>query len=175
MSVRRFLLVLLPFVLLGMGLAQTVGVSWSNFQEERWRTDEAAMRTQIETMGGVYISADAQSSIEKQIADSPEAATNRIGGPLLLPKQFNASCNADPYEANHLHYFRENFLAVSLYPLRNEKAPGFVPFVKYADLPARAYEQFKVCDLGERGELYRAIGKQVWNPDDRLAAASGGV
>ena len=23
--------------------AQTVGVSWSNFQEERWKTDEAAI------------------------------------------------------------------------------------------------------------------------------------
>ena len=24
--------------------AQTVGVSWSNFQEERWKTDEAAIK-----------------------------------------------------------------------------------------------------------------------------------
>ena len=26
----------------------TVGVSWSNFQEERWKTDEAAIKTQLE-------------------------------------------------------------------------------------------------------------------------------
>ena len=29
----------------------TVGVSWSNFQEERWKTDEAAMRTALEAAG----------------------------------------------------------------------------------------------------------------------------
>jgi D-xylose transport system substrate-binding protein len=89
MSVRKFLLVLLPFVL-GMGLAQTVGVSWSNFQEERWRTDEAAMRTQIEAMGGVYISADAQSSIEKQIADIESLITRGADVLIVLPQDADA-------------------------------------------------------------------------------------
>lgn len=46
-----------------------IGVSWSNFQEERWRTDEAALRRELERLGGRYLSADAQSSIEKQLAD----------------------------------------------------------------------------------------------------------
>lgn len=46
-----------------------VGVSWSNFQEERWKTDEAAIKAQLEALGAEYISADAQSSNEKQIAD----------------------------------------------------------------------------------------------------------
>ena len=27
---------------------KTIGVSWSNFQEERWKTDEAAMKGAIE-------------------------------------------------------------------------------------------------------------------------------
>ena len=44
-----------------------VGVSWSNFQEERWKTDEAAMKGQLEKMGAEYIMADAQASAEKQI------------------------------------------------------------------------------------------------------------
>jgi len=47
----------------------TIGVSWSNFQEERWKTDEAAIRTAIEKVGGTYISADAQSSPGKQLTD----------------------------------------------------------------------------------------------------------
>jgi len=47
----------------------TVGVSWSNFQEERWKTDEAAIKQRLEELGAKYISADAQSSSEKQIAD----------------------------------------------------------------------------------------------------------
>ncbi len=46
-----------------------VGVSWSNFQEERWKTDEAAIKSELEKLGAKYISADAQSSNEKQIAD----------------------------------------------------------------------------------------------------------
>src|SRR5215207_5009758 len=50
--------------------AQTVvGVSWSNFQEERWKTDEAAIKAQLEKMGAKYISADAGGSPEKQLAD----------------------------------------------------------------------------------------------------------
>ncbi len=46
-----------------------VGVSWSNFQEERWKTDEAAIKTQLEKQGAKYISADAGGSPEKQLAD----------------------------------------------------------------------------------------------------------
>jgi D-xylose transport system substrate-binding protein len=46
-----------------------VGVSWSNFQEERWKTDEAALRTALAKQGARYLSADAQSSSEKQLSD----------------------------------------------------------------------------------------------------------
>jgi D-xylose transport system substrate-binding protein len=46
-----------------------VGVSWANFQEERWKTDEAAMKSAIAAAGDKYISADAQSSAQKQLAD----------------------------------------------------------------------------------------------------------
>jgi D-xylose transport system substrate-binding protein len=50
-------------------MAQTVGVSWSNFQEERWKTDEAAIVAALEAAGATYISADAQSSASKQLSD----------------------------------------------------------------------------------------------------------
>lgn len=46
-----------------------IGVSWSNFQEERWKTDEAAMKAAIEANGDTYISADAQASASKQLTD----------------------------------------------------------------------------------------------------------
>ena len=46
-----------------------VGVSWSNFQEERWKTDEAAMKGRLQELGAKYISADAQADATKQIAD----------------------------------------------------------------------------------------------------------
>jgi D-xylose transport system substrate-binding protein len=47
----------------------TVGVSWSNFQEERWKTDEAAIKAALEASGDTYISADAQNSAAKQLTD----------------------------------------------------------------------------------------------------------
>ena len=34
-----------------------IGVSWSNFQEERWKTDEAAIKAALEAAGATYISA----------------------------------------------------------------------------------------------------------------------
>ncbi|WP_431274203.1 D-xylose ABC transporter substrate-binding protein [Variovorax ureilyticus] len=61
----------LAFGLTAIGAsAQTVvGVSWSNFQEERWKTDEAAIKAQLEKLGAKYISADAGGSPEKQLGD----------------------------------------------------------------------------------------------------------
>lgn len=60
---------LLAFGSVAMAKDLVVGVSWSNFQEERWKTDEAAMKGQLEKMGAKYIKADAQASAEKQISD----------------------------------------------------------------------------------------------------------
>lgn len=56
--------------LTGTALAETVvGVSWSNFQEERWKTDETAIKAALAAAGATYISSDAQSSASKQLSD----------------------------------------------------------------------------------------------------------
>ncbi|WP_108482627.1 substrate-binding domain-containing protein [Oceaniglobus ichthyenteri] len=57
--------------LTSMAFAQdlTVGVSWSNFQEERWKTDESAIKSKLEELGARYISSDAQASAAKQLTD----------------------------------------------------------------------------------------------------------
>ncbi len=57
----------LPSLALAEG--KVIGVSWASFQEERYKIDEAAMRAAIEAAGDTYISADARSSAEKQLAD----------------------------------------------------------------------------------------------------------
>lgn len=57
------------FVTAAVAEDTTVGVSWSNFQEERWKTDEAAIKSALEAAGATYISADAQSSSAKQLSD----------------------------------------------------------------------------------------------------------
>ncbi|HEU4741891.1 MAG TPA: D-xylose ABC transporter substrate-binding protein [Meiothermus sp.] len=60
-----------------------VGVSWANFQEERWKIDEAAIRQQLGRMGADYISADAQSSSEKQLNDI-DALISRGANALII-------------------------------------------------------------------------------------------
>jgi D-xylose transport system substrate-binding protein len=51
----------------GGGGGCTVGVSWNNYQEERWaKFDEPAIKEAVEAGGGKYISNDAKSSAETQ-------------------------------------------------------------------------------------------------------------
>ncbi len=52
-----------------MAEGKKIGVSWAQFQEERWKIDEAALKAALEAAGNEYISADAQSSAEKQLSD----------------------------------------------------------------------------------------------------------
>jgi D-xylose transport system substrate-binding protein len=54
----------------GTAAGCTVGVSWNNYQEERWaKWDEPALKKAIEDGGGKYISNDAASSEEKQASN----------------------------------------------------------------------------------------------------------
>ena len=48
---------------------KTIAVSWKTFQEERWKTDDAAIKAAVEAAGDKYITADAQGSAQKQAAD----------------------------------------------------------------------------------------------------------
>jgi D-xylose transport system substrate-binding protein len=62
----------------------TVGVSWSNFQEERWKTDEAAIKSALEAAGAAYISADAQSSSAKQLSDVESLIAQGVDALIIL-------------------------------------------------------------------------------------------
>jgi D-xylose transport system substrate-binding protein len=70
--------------------AQAIGVSWSNFQEERWKTDEAAIKAAIAAAGGTYISADAQSSATKQLADIEALLARGAKALIVLAQDANA-------------------------------------------------------------------------------------
>lgn len=75
------------------GFAQSgpvIGVSWSNFQEERWKIDETAMRAAIERMGGRYLSADAQSNPQKQIADVESLIARGARALIILAQDASA-------------------------------------------------------------------------------------
>ena len=64
--------------------SMTIGVSWSNFREERWKTDEAAIVAAIEAAGGTYVSADAQTSPTKQLADIESLITQGVDALIIL-------------------------------------------------------------------------------------------
>ncbi|SIS57900.1 D-xylose ABC transporter substrate-binding protein [Phaeovulum vinaykumarii] len=89
--------ILLAAVALTAGLAttsawaeMTVGVSWSNFQEERWKTDEAAIKAALEAAGAKYVSADAQSSSAKQLSDVESLMAQGVDALIILAQDTQA-------------------------------------------------------------------------------------
>jgi D-xylose transport system substrate-binding protein len=82
----------LTLALSGMAAAKdkVIGVSWSNFQEERWKTDEAAMKAAIEAAGDKYISADAQSSAAKQLTDVESLIGQGANALIILSQDASA-------------------------------------------------------------------------------------
>lgn len=69
---------------------KTIGVSWSNFQEERWKTDEAAIKSVIEANGDNYISSDAQSSAAKQLTDVEALISQGADALIILAQDSSA-------------------------------------------------------------------------------------
>ena len=88
--------------IVGPALAQdlTVGVSWSNFQEERWKTDEAAIKAALEAAGAKYVSADAQSSSSKQLADVESLIASGADALIILAQDAAAAGPAVDAAAN---------------------------------------------------------------------------
>jgi len=94
---KKFATAMLAGVAMSMSLAavaeakdKIIGVSWSNFQEERWKTDEAAMKAAIEAAGDKYISADAQSSAAKQLTDVEALIAQGANALIILSQDASA-------------------------------------------------------------------------------------
>lgn len=119
-------------VLLSIALAApadvTVGVSWSNFQEERWKTDEAAMVAELERLGARYLSADAQSSVEKQTADLESLLARGADVLIVLPQDADA-------------------LVPALRSARREGIP-IVAYDRLIELPGVLYASFDNREVG---------------------------
>jgi D-xylose transport system substrate-binding protein len=83
---KRAAVAALMFTVAGTALAKdlVVGVSWSNFQEERWKRDEAAIKGALDKAGVKYISADAGGSNEKQLADVESLITRGANALIVL-------------------------------------------------------------------------------------------
>jgi D-xylose transport system substrate-binding protein len=57
---------------------KTIAVSWKTFQEERWKTDEAAIKAVVEAAGNKFVSTDAQGSAAKQLTDIEGLVTQKV-------------------------------------------------------------------------------------------------
>ena len=90
---------------------------------------------------------------------------NKLGGLLLLPKNFNASYGDMPYEEKVHHYYGQNPLAQSLHPRAYENNPSFRRLCETYDLAFQEYpDSFTKADIESRQELYLDIAKVIWNP-----------
>ncbi len=94
---KRFATAMLAGVAMSLTLSaaahaegKIVGVSWSNFQEERWKTDEAAIKSALEAAGAKYISADAQSSAAKQLTDVEALIAQGANALIILAQDSGA-------------------------------------------------------------------------------------
>jgi len=123
----------------GTALAKslTIGVSWSNFQEERWKTDEAAMKAQLKKLGAKYISADAQADSTKQIADVENLISRGCDALIILAYDADAIAPA----------------------IAKAKAEG-IPVVGYDRLIEDSYAFYLTFDNKEVGRMQaRAVFK----------------
>lgn len=67
-----------------LAAGKTIAVSWKTFQEERWKTDEAAIKAVVEAAGNTYVSADAQGSAAKQLTDIEGLVTQGVDVILVV-------------------------------------------------------------------------------------------
>ncbi|MFN8519538.1 MAG: substrate-binding domain-containing protein [Chloroflexota bacterium] len=69
----------------------TVGVSWNNFNEERWpKFDKPAIVAAVEAAGGSYIETDAASSAEQQLADVENLISQGADALIILAQDGTA-------------------------------------------------------------------------------------
>jgi D-xylose transport system substrate-binding protein len=67
-----------------MAAGKTIAVSWKTFQEERWKTDEAAIKAVVEAAGDKFVTTDAQGSAQKQAADIEGLITQKVDVILVV-------------------------------------------------------------------------------------------
>jgi D-xylose transport system substrate-binding protein len=69
----------------------TVGVSWNNYNEERWaKSDEPAIQAALEEAGASYISSDAGSSETQQLADVENLISQGADAIIILAQDGTA-------------------------------------------------------------------------------------
>jgi D-xylose transport system substrate-binding protein len=67
-----------------------VCVSWRHFQEERWRIDEAGIKSVLGPAGYTYVSADAQGDPQKQMTDVDSLLSSKCDSAIVLAQDSKA-------------------------------------------------------------------------------------
>jgi D-xylose transport system substrate-binding protein len=65
-------------------------VSWRHFQEERWRIDEAGIKSVLGPAGYTYVSADAQGDPQKQMTDVDSLLSSKCDSAIILAQDSKA-------------------------------------------------------------------------------------
>lgn len=106
---RRFVLAAAAAVIVGIGGAAAqaqqpiVGVSWRHFQEERWKIDEAGIKSVLDKAGLTYIGADAQADPQKQLTDVEDLIAKGAKVLVILAQDSKAILPAiDRAKAEHI-------------------------------------------------------------------------
>jgi uncharacterized protein with ParB-like and HNH nuclease domain len=91
---------------------------------------------------------------------------NSLGDLLLLPKSFNASYGALPFDSKVDLYFGQNGLAQSLSSLAYANNPNFLAKMEAHSLPFRSFDkgEFTKDAISKRQELYVKIASIIWAP-----------
>ena len=95
---RRTMLAGAALAALGFGLhpsleanaenGKRICVSWRHFQEERWRIDEAGIKSVLGPAGYTYVSADAQGDPQKQMTDVDSLLASKCDAAIILAQDF---------------------------------------------------------------------------------------
>jgi D-xylose transport system substrate-binding protein len=127
----------------GSAAGCVVGVSWNNYQEERWaKWDEPAIKKALEAAGATYVSNDAKSSAETQATNVENLITQSKAKVLIILAQDGTAIKSSVATAT---------------------AAG-VPVVAYDRLiedPAVLYITFDNVEVGrmEAREVFKAVPK----------------
>ena len=183
MKHRKLLLAALMAAASSTSMAQLVGVSWSNFREERWTTDEKASKDQLAKLGATYVSADAAASPEKQLGDI-DGLINKGAKVLLIlaqdkdaimpaiekAKQFLEKYGACEALKEQVDYFKSAVPKLEETVKKIEEGEALRSL--FARFDAEPVERIEVADVGRR-HRQRAADQLQPRLGERARAARG--
>ena len=133
----------------------TVGMSWANFQEERWKIDRAGLEERLGELDGTLVSTDAQSSSARQATDIESLISRGIDvlmivawdSEAILPSVQRAVDEGIPviaYERQieHPDVFYTAFNPVDVGRMQAEAIVAVAPTGRYAIIAGSPQDQY---------------------------------